>query len=203
MGQPRQPDGEWTPIEDAKQAAGIILLLVQVFASLGEVLMRKRFGKKALGVPAFLALFAILLWPAFVWPGEDPRPIMVLWVVYVVFLIRARIEGIVMSVRGERVHSRYIGDSRLLPWLGRWFAPNTIKGEIDCVILILVGAILMQTVSESLGSFVIVSALCMVGHLTSIVSLEKARAEQLYDSWLEQQQQAEAFREMQDRYGQR
>lgn len=196
--QPRQPDGEWTPIEDAKGAAALFVFCMRVMATPSEVILRRRFGKHALGLPAALALFAIPMWSIF-WPDKDPSHLVTFWGVYFVALIQQRLAGIAMYMRGERVHSRYNGDSRLQFLAGRWISPDGVKGGLEGFLVIVVGFLLMP-LSQPLGSFLVVSGMSVIGVMTTIKSVEKARLEQMHDAWLEKQHQSEQFREMEQRF---
>ena len=143
----QEPKG-WTPIEDARNVAGLFVLAAQVLSAPVEVFLRTRFGRRYFGFPSFLALFAVPMWMLF-WPGEDPRPIMIFWALYVLMQLRARIEGLWMVARGDIVHTRYNG----WPCLSRIFkrmSEQTIKGTIEPWLVIAVGMVTLG-VSRPLG----------------------------------------------------
>lgn len=199
---PRQPDPDevrgWTPIEDARNAANLFVFVMQAMAAPTEVIMRRRFGRNAFSWPSFAALFFIPAWMLF-WEGYDPRPLWVFLWVFIAFQLRARIESILVSLGRNPVHSRYNGDSRL-QWLERWVEAKKIKGGIEGFVVIF-GGFLLMPVSEPLGSFIVVSGMCLMGSMSVIESVDRARTQQLYDAWLEQRYHAERFREMQRRGG--
>ncbi|MGE3424789.1 MAG: hypothetical protein AB7N24_22290 [Dehalococcoidia bacterium] len=198
MGQQQQPEEKgWTPIEDARAAANLLTLAMQTMAAPMEVILRKRFGRRAFGVPSALALLVIPMWMVF-WPEEDPRPMWWFWMLFVVMQLRARIESVVLATRGPRVHSRYNGDSRL-QWLGRWLDPKNIKGGVEGF-LVTFGGFAMMEWSKPLGSYMVVAGISVIGVMTLIESVDRRRTEQLHDAWLEQQYQAERFREMREKF---
>jgi len=194
---PDQPDpNNWTPIQDAQNAASLFVLAAQVMAAPVEVILRTRFGRRYHGVPAFLGLLSVPMWMLF-WPQEDYTPIFVFWGLVFLMQLRARIESLVMVAKGEIVHTRYNG----YPRLARIFKNTNeqkIKGNIEPVLVMIVGAALLA-VSEPLGSFLIVSGLSLAIVAGVIESVERNRTLSMRDAWLEQQDQAARFREIQDR----
>jgi len=136
------------------------------------------------------------MWMLF-WPQEDYTPIFVFWGLVFLMQLRARIESLVMVAKGEIVHTRYNG----YPRLARIFKNTNeqkIKGNIEPVLVMIVGAALLA-VSEPLGSFLIVSGLSLAIVAGVIESVERNRTLSMHDAWLEQQDQAARFREIQDR----
>jgi hypothetical protein len=195
---PDQPDPNkgWTPIQDAQNAASLFVLAAQVMAAPVEVFLRKRFGRRYHGVPAFLGLLAVPMW-MLLWPQEDFTPIFVFWGLLFLMQLRARIESLVMVAKGELVHTRYNG----YPRLARIFKNTNeqkIKGKIEPVFVMIAGAALLA-VSEPLGSFLIVSGLSLAIVAGVIESVERNRTLSMHDAWLEQQDQASRFREIKDR----
>lgn len=190
-----EPKG-WTPIEDAQNAASILMLVAQSLAAPVEVFLRTRFGRRYFGVPATIGLFAVPMWMLF-WPAEDPTPILVFWLLYLVMQLRARIESIVLAAKSEPVHTRYNG----YPRLARFFRKSDerkIKASAEPMLVIVVGAG-MLAVSGPLGSYLITAGVSLALVASVIESVERNRALSMRDAWIEQQQLATRFREMQDR----
>lgn len=194
---PDQPDPKgWTPIQDAQQAASILVLAAQVMAAPIEVILRTRFGRRYFGVPAFLGFLAIPMWMLF-WPEEDPRPILIFWGLHFVMQLRARIEGITMVARGELVHTRYNG----WPRISRIFKnthEHKLKSNTEPALVMLIGLCLLPF-SAPLGSYLIVSGISLGVVEGVIESVNRNRALSMHDAWLEQQDQAARFRDLQDR----
>lgn len=197
MPQPQQGDIKgFTPIEDAKQAANILMMLVQILAAPTEVILRKRFGKKALsGWPPFLALIAIPFWITLCGPECDPRPMWYFMLLFIAMQFRARVESLVGNYQ---CHSRYSGQSRLQPLLGRFWDEARVK-SFEGLLVIVTGLFLIPY-NEALGTFLMASGACMALVVSTQISLDKARTQQMYDAWIEQQQHAEQFREMIQRH---
>ncbi len=194
---PDQPDPKgWTPIQDAQQAASILVLAAQVMAAPVEVVLRTRFGRRYFGVTAFLGFLAIPMWMLF-WPEEDPRPILIFWGLHFVMQLRARIEGIIMVARGDLVHTRYNG----WPRLARVFKnthEHKLKANTEPALVMLIGLCLLP-LSAPLGSYLVVSGISLGVVAGVIESVERNRALSMHDAWLEQQDQAARFRDLHDR----
>lgn len=190
--QPR-PKG-LTPIQDARAAASFLVLAAQILAAPVEVFLRVRFGRHYFGIPSAVALIVVPMWSIF-WPDEDPGPLLIFWGLFILMQLRARVEGIRMSNRGEITHSRYNGYPRLARLFPR-MAEEKIKGNIEPWLVMWAG-VLMLGLSLPLGSYLVAAGFslgCVAGLMESVA---RARARQLHDAWLEQQDQAERFRSMQ------
>lgn len=190
-----EPKG-WTPIEDAQNAATILLLVAQSLASPVEVFLRTRFGRRYFGVPAAIGLFAVPMWMLF-WPREDPTPILAFWLLYLVMQIRARVESIVLAAKSEPCHTRYNGYPRLARFFKRT-DERKIKAGAEPMLVIITG-ICMLAVSKPLGSYLITAGVCLSLVASVIESVERNRALSMRDAWIEQEQMAARFRELQDR----
>ncbi len=191
--QDQQPKG-WTPVEDAKKGAGFMVLAAQVLASPIEVFLRTRFGSRYFGVPSAIAILALPMWMLF-WPGEDPQPLLIFWGLYILMQLRARVEGMRMVARSEHVHSRYNGRPRLAR-IFRKMPEQKVKVVAETVVVFVIGA-LMTSISEPLGTYLMVAAFASGLLNSTIDAVERARTVELNDAWIEQQSLAERFREMQ------
>lgn len=189
-----EPRG-WTPIQDARVAATVLMLAAQVLAAPVEVFLRVRFGRHYFGVPSAIALLAIPMWYLF-WPGEDPDPLMAFWLLFIVMQLRARIESIAMITRGDVRHTRFNGEPRLAR-VFRKMPQEKIKANIEPLVVIGVGVALLEY-SPPLGSYLIAAG-CSLAVVASVIEkLNTARALQLHDAWLEKQHEAERLREFMD-----
>ncbi len=192
-----QPKG-WTPIQDAKAAANFLLLAAQSMAAPLEPFLRHHFGSRYFGIPSMLGLFIIPLWMV-LWPGEDPRPIMGFWMLFILVQLIARIECVTTAARGRLIHTRYNGRPRLAS-VFRKTPERTLKSTHEPWLAIVAGALAL-TFSPPLGSYLIAAGVCLAVCSSVGEAVERARALQLHDAWIEQQVLAERFREMQRRGG--
>lgn len=191
QGDQPEPRG-WTPIEDARIAANFLVLAAQVLAAPVEVFLRRRFGRHYFGIPSGIALLAIPMWHLF-WPGEDPGPLMAFWVLFIAMQLRARIEGIAMVARGDVRHTRFNGEPRLARVFKK-MPQEKIKAKIEPLVVIGIGVMFLEF-SPPLGSYLIAAG-CSLAVVAGVIErLTTERALQLHDAWLEQQQEAERFRE--------
>lgn len=192
-----QPKG-WTPVQDAKAAATILMLLAQSMASPLEPFLRRRFGSRYFGVPSVIGLFIVPFWMVF-WPGEDPRPVIGFWWLFILMQLIARIECVGLACRGPLVHTRSSGRPRLAA-IFRRTPERTLKSTHEPWLAILAGVIALAF-SPALGSYLILAGFCLAVTARVGEAVERARALQLHDAWLEQQALAERFRAMQRRDG--
>lgn len=188
-----QPKG-WTPVQDARTAAHIGLLVARTVAAPVEVLLRTRFGSRYFGLPSLLALFGLPMWMLF-WPDEDPRPILGFWLIFLVMQLRARLEIVRMLRRREYVHTRFNGRPRLASLFKRT-AEERIKGEIEPWLTI-AGGVLAWGLSEALGSYLMAAGFSLGIIAGTMESVERARALAVNDALIEQKALAERFRAMQ------
>lgn len=193
-----QPKGR-TPIQDAKLAAHVLLLLARALSAPLEVMLRTRFGSRYFGLPSLLALFGLPMW-MLLWPGHDSRPILGLWLVYLAMQLRARLETVRMLRRKEFVHTRYDGHPRLSALMKR-MSEQRMKREAEPLLAIVFGALTL-CVSEPLGSYLIVAGFSLGMVASTIESVEQARALSINDALTDQKALAERLREIQ-RHGPR
>lgn len=192
-----QPKG-WTPIQDAKAAANFLMLAAQSLAAPLEPFLRHRFGPRYFGVPSTIGLFIIPMW-MLLWPDEDPRPIMGFWLLFILVQLIARIECVGLAARGHLIHTRYNGHPRLAA-IFRKVPERTLKSTHEPWLAIFAG-VLALTFSAPLGSYLIAAGVCLAVCASVGEAVDRARALQLHDAWIEQQILAERFREMQRRGG--
>jgi hypothetical protein len=192
--QEQQQPGGWTPIQDAQKAANWFVLAARVLASPLEVILRKNFGSKYFGIPSAVALFTVPMWALF-WPDASPVGLWVLWVLFIVMQLRARLESVRMIAKGEVVHTRFNGSPRLASVFKR-MPEQKIKAGLEPLLVFIVGVLLMQ-VSPPLGSYLMVAAFSLGFNHSVIEAVERAQALEMNDALIEQQSVAERFRNMQ------
>ena len=193
--QEQQQQGGWTPIEDAKKTANVLVFIARVLASPVEVILRRRFGSKYFSFPTVGALFAVPMWMLF-YPREDPKAIWVFWGLFLVMQARARLESVRMVAKGDIVHTRYNGQPRLSSILKRT-SELKIKAVIEPLLVFLAGVFLCS-VSLPLGSYLMVAAFCLGLNHSIMSSVERARALEMNDALIEQEVLAERFRDIQN-----
>lgn len=189
--QQEQPQGLWTPIEDAKRAFSFLAFASQVLAHPVEPFLRTRFGSQYFGVAALVAFFVVPMWMVF-FPTESPTGIWIFWVLYIVMQLRARIETTRLKAQGEVSHSRYSG----WPLLAKAFKSmpeSKLKGAIEPLAVFLTALAVMEG-SVPLGSYLIAAAFALAFNNALLDAVEKARVRDLNDTLIEQQQLAERFR---------
>lgn len=191
--QREQPNGLWTPVEDAKRGFSFLVFAMQVLAHPVEVFLRTRFGIHYFGVTALVAFFAVPMWMLF-FPTESSVGIWSFWVLSIGMQLRARIESVRLDAKGEGEHSRYNG----WPRLARAFrsVPETkVKGFVEPLAVFLTALAVMPG-SVPLASYLIAAAFALAFNNAVINGLRSAQARELNDALIEQQQLAERFRGM-------
>ncbi|QYO62488.1 hypothetical protein [Leptolyngbya sp. 7M] len=191
--QQQEQQAGWTPIQDAKKAANILVFLANAVASPVEVFLRTKFGSNYFGMPSVVALLLVPMWALF-WPQESPAGICVFWLLFIAFQLRARIETFRMLARGEHVHTRYNGWPRLARIFKR-MPESRIKAGLEPLLVFAVG-VLMMPLSQPLGSYLMVAAFALGMTHAVIDSVERARALEMNDAMIEQQALADRFRQM-------
>jgi hypothetical protein len=191
--QQQQPEGLFTPFEDAKRAFNFVAFAAQVLSHPVEVFLRTRFGSQYFGVASIVAFFTIPMWMLF-FPTESPVGISAFWLLYLVMQLRARIESGRLAAKGEAGHSRYNGAPRLARAF-KSLPESKIKAAIEPLAVFLTALAVMEG-SAPLGSYLIAAAFALAFNNALLDAVTKARVRELNDSLIEQQQLAERFREM-------
>lgn len=189
-----EPKG-WTPVQDAQNAASLLVLLAQALAAPVEPILRSRFGSRYFGLPSLLGFLAVPMW-MLAWPGEDPGPLLTFWALAIAMQLVARVQAFRMMVRGDIVHSRFNGYPRLARVLKRT-PQHRINAAVEPWLVMGVGVLLLA-VSEPLGSFLMASGASLAIVAGVIEAAQRRRALSMHDAWLEQQELAERFREITD-----
>lgn len=193
MRQAQTPDGR----SGFGNALGILSWVCGAFAVSVEVFLHRpgTFGDRYLRGQAALAAVIILLWPALCNPSHDAEPMLIFFLLYLMFLfgIRARI-GLRRRRNEPPPHSYYTGTPRLMRLVGR--TPETkVKGGLEPLIVCMIG-VLMLGVSPPLGGYLMMASAGLAISVGVAVEHERRRTLDLHDSFLEQRGIAERFREM-------
>ena len=150
----------WTPVQDAKVAASIAMLVAQAIAAPLEPFLRRGFGPRYFGLPALLGLFLVPFWMV-LWPGEDPAPIIGFWWLFILMQLLARLESVSPAARRRLIHTRYNGQPRLAAVFRRT-PERTLKAAHEPWLAMLAGAVALAF-SGPLGSYLIVAGFCLAG----------------------------------------
>ncbi len=180
--------------QKSTRAAHYLMFAARVLASPLEVWLRRGVGPKYFGIHALGTLLLFPLWTIF-WPRESPTALYILWALTMLHLARAKAESNRMVKKGEIVHTRYNGTSRLQRYFKR-FSEAKVKGTCEPVLGLVVGGILMQ-IDGPAGSLIVASSVGMFLGQSAIEEAEKARVSELNDALIEQQSIAERFRDLQ------
>lgn len=180
-------------IRDAKAASNWIRIIVEVWAMTLCVLLHRRFGRRYIDYRAALGLVLIFFYPIF-WREHDPRPMLALLLFYLLMLLRARIEGLWRGRRGEVIHSRYNGESRVASCFPK-LDELTLKSRAEPLYVLGCGLGLLPFMPP-LAMFLIIGAACLWASVQSELLYERAKAEQTFDAMIDAQQHAERVRKL-------
>lgn len=200
--QPQQSNGHevgngWHPIQDSKWLLSWILFFAQVLAAPIELMLRTRFGKRYFGLPHAVALVGLPMWMVF-WPGEDPGTFVFFWLAALLMQVRARMEQLRLSLRGQQEHSRYNGRSSLAFVLRR-MSERSIKSIAEPLLVLVIG-LTIRPEEGPLGSYLIAAAISLWINDAVIRFRERTVAQDLHDAWIEQQNLAQRVRAMQGQH---
>ena len=183
-------------MDDAKKGLNMGIFLTRALSAPVEVFLRKGFGCNYFGFPAMVGCFIVPLWTGF-WPRSSPVPMLVFWAVYLVMQLNARLGTWGAADRGEIVHSRYNGWPRLSRIFKR-SPENRIKCLYEPAMVLLAGLLFLRF-SPPLGTYLIAAAFSLVFDHAVTEGVDRARAQELIDGLIEQQQLAARVRELTNR----
>lgn len=196
--QNRQQQSEPELFGPANGLLNIVAILCSVMSVTVEVFIRRNFGVRYLNWQAAAGILLILIFGSF-FPGQDLRVLVIFFVGYIVFLLRARLEGLLRRWRNKpEPHSRYNGESRCKKWFPTW-RESTVKTYAEPVAILIFG-LLMNEINHVMGVYLMLSsaALFVTGLLSSMY--ERARELDVYDAMANQRILAERARESHDRF---
>lgn len=169
------------------------MLLCRSMALPAEVFLRHGFGRDYMGMHAGIALLLLLLWPALM-PEFNPLGHFLFIPAFLFMCGWTNVTGAIRRRRGYACHSRYTGTPRLM-WVFRTWNEVSVKKWIEPTVVILAGALLLY-VSVPLGMFFLASSVAMTNCIATDLAQEQSRAQDMLDSYLEQQVIADRFRQM-------
>ncbi|MGD9790600.1 MAG: hypothetical protein AB7Q00_12635 [Phycisphaerales bacterium] len=174
--------------EKAAVGLGLLAIVCRMLAVSVEPILHTRMGKHALGMPAFFATVAIPFW-GILFPGDNLDALIWFWLVFLGGCVWNR----VFSARvGE--HTRYTGDSRLRV-IFRRMDEATLKGVVE-PLLVFISGVALYPVSRALGSYLMVACFGLTGSISLSMAALRSKVDQLSDARLEQEQLADAFRQL-------
>lgn len=189
-----QQQPQQNSIEQFKNAASWLIFICQSLAVTAEVtLLRRRFGERYLGMQAGAGILIILLF-SLCWPGYDLRPLMLYLIAYLVMCFRSRLNIIRRRLRGEFMHSYYSGLSRLTRLFPK-ASEVTVKRFIEPAALLGVSVMVMEF-NQPLGTYLRLGGIGLFLSVNMIAVYDRARAMDLNDAVIDQEQVAEQFRNM-------
>lgn len=181
--------------DGAKNGAGILAFIVECFAITVILFLRRRFGQRYVGIQAVAGILLILFFCGLC-PRYDARPMMLFLIAYIKAFFYARSGVLYRGWRGNTEHSRYNG----WPWLMcifRSFRETTVKQFIEPPLVLVTGCLFCK-LSEPLGAYLIIAAICLFASTSISNAWNRHRLLELNDAVIEQRQLAERFREIQN-----
>jgi hypothetical protein len=176
-------------------ALGWILFVSRALSVSVEVFLHRvdSFGERYLGLQAGAAFLLIFFFPVLC-ERHDPTPLLYFLGAYffMCVCVKARIQKR-RKAGGPQPHSYYAGYPLLLRSSGARHETR-VKAVLEPLIVWIAGAALM-TVSVPLGSYLLVAGVGLAISVNSSLALERKRALDLHDAFMEQRGIAERFRE--------
>lgn len=180
--------------EKAANTLGILALVARVLAVSLEPILHRRMGKRALGMPAFVATIVIPLWGV-LFPEDDLAPLFRFWLVFIAGCALNR-----LFPARSGTHTLYGGD----PWLAfflrglrrvRGMDEAKLKGVLEPLCAIAAG-IAFYPLSHALGTYLMLAGFGLSVSVSLTLAVRQARLEQLSDARIEQEQLASEFRRL-------
>lgn len=187
MPQPHEPPAQPGFLERLQNTANGFAFAASVFTTFAEVaLFRTDFGERYFQCwKTGVVVPLLLLFPLF-WPGEDPTPLLLCLVLYVLMCMLHRIDIYRRRRRGgPRIHSLYNGKSRLeKSWPN--VSEDLLKSKYEPFLLSAIGVAAL-VFSPPLGWFFIWCAGAMMVHAGLLNASQRQRALDLTDAQIEGQ----------------
>lgn len=193
MQQHDQMPTQTSHFEDLKNAAYWLRLIANAWAMSVIVFLRKDFGHRFLDLRAFFALCLIFVYPIF-WSGEDPRPVLVFLLLFILMCARARFEMRRNRRRGRIEHSRYSGRPRLMKNFPK-LDEQQVKRTAEPAYVLFCGICLLPF-TQPLAMFLIIAAACLRGTAEMARLYEREKAQATIDAMIDAQHHAERVRAM-------
>lgn len=152
------------------------------------------FGARYIGPQAAAGAIVLVVFPA-LFTGQDPTPMMVMAAAFVFMCAVVRSKAMRRHARGEpEEHSYYNGRPGLMA-IFRRSSELSVKSVLEPVLTGLTGMFLMEW-NRPLGVYLAVAAIGMIVSMKACERVERARALDMNDAFLEQRRTAESWRRM-------
>ncbi len=183
--------------DKARTGLSWIAFIAQTGAVTVEVLLHRRFGVRYLNYQSAAGLVLIPVFGLF-FEGQNIRPLILYWWIYLFMLIVARLGILLRGKRTMDTHSRYTGEPRLF----RIKSPDRelkIKSFHEPLVVFLFGLFFLN-LNDALGCYLLFAALCLLIKTRLEASINDAMDWDTRDALNEQRQRMDRMREMQGRW---
>jgi hypothetical protein len=170
------------PFQEVRQTANALIAAAQIMGKMAEVFLRVpgTFGDRFLGLQAVFSWIILLIWGPLIFPTEDPRPMLWLWIAATVMLIIHRITG---AFRKNEEHSLYSGR----PILSWFFADEIrLKGTWEPMVVVVAG-IGALSFSIALGSYLVAAGIAIGIGAEWQRAADRAKVRAMRDARIEQE----------------
>ena len=194
MPQQQQSD---SPVLTVEATTGLIIFLIRVFSLPVTVLLHKGYGSKFVGLGGLLAIlpfFALTL----MFPHASAAPLMILLLLYILRCVGGRIAQIVRYFRGQRsmIHRQSPGHPLIARFFPQWSDSHVLWLEPAGVFAL---GLALVWLTRPLGWYLILAGLALAAWMGMCHVYAMNKAAEMNDAALEQQYQAERFRQLQTR----
>jgi hypothetical protein len=160
---------------------GAIYFFCNIHASAIANVIRRDFGREALGWNSFLAMFVIL----FLYAGTADKAMLALLGVWFVCQVMQRIRTYRLLRGGAIIHSRYAGYPYLAMKVPFVRSLATATGIIEPMMCLIAGTLLC-TVSVNLGGFIMLGFVSFMVRNGIEKEIQRKRIERMRDAEIEQ-----------------
>lgn len=181
---------------ESHRASQWAALIARALATSVEVFLHdtRTFGERYLGAQAAIAAGILLAFPV-LFPDEDPAPLFVYFVLYLVMCGAVRASAVARRRRGEPLeHSYYSGRPRFGRLTDR-IGETRVKGVLEPMLVVIAGALLIE-LAPSLGTYMMVAGGALLFTVQSTLATERHRVMDLNDAQLAQRHLAEQWRRL-------
>lgn len=175
-------------------APGLFRFLVRSWGTAVEVFLRKDFGSEYLGTQAAVAALLMPVYAFAFVPEHDPRPMLVYWILFLLFCVGHRMSVIRRAWRGDRGHRYFNG----VPCLGSTcpkLSEATVKKTLE-PLFVFTSAVICMPYSPPLGIFLLIGGFCSAFIQWDWDWRMQRRAREMHEAMLEQEDVAERFRNL-------
>lgn len=181
---------------DTKASIGWLLFACRALAATVEVFLHRAetFGERYLGPQVGIALLVLFFFPAF-WQGHDPDPVMWFLAAFLAACVVIRVRTQKRRSRGgPQPHTLYSGVPHLSRIAGK-MDERTVKSKLEPVLVWLTGFIVAE-LNRPLGAYLMLAAFGLLIATHAALALERKRALDVHDAFIDQRGVAERFRNL-------